>query len=82
MSAFELLMCLCLVLLVGSLYIGMIKVKEIDVFIEVNTFSSPYYHLGIFYEYKELRDGSRVDQLTIGLIFININVWFIKDIEA
>jgi hypothetical protein len=82
MSGIELLMCLCLVLLVGSLYIGMVKTKEISVFIEVNTLSSPYYNLGIFYEYKELADETRVDQLTIGLFFINLNVWFIKDIEA
>lgn len=82
MSGFELLMCLCLVLVVASVYIGCLKVKDISVFIEVNTFTSPYYVLGVSYEYREVDDKLRIDQLTIGMVFINLNICFLKDIDA
>lgn len=69
-----------LVVLLGiALFYGMKNVHIVDLLIEVNTFSSPYYILGISFLQMEQEN---VEQLTIGFVFININILFVKNIEA
>jgi len=69
-----------LVVLLGiALVYGMKNVSIVDVLIEINTFSSPYYVFGISFLQMEQEN---VEQLTIGFVFININILFVKNIEA
>lgn len=69
-----------LVVLLGiALVYGMKNVSIVDVLIEINTFSSPYYVFGISFLQMEQEN---VEQLTIGFVFINLNVLFVKNIEA
>ena len=82
MSGIEVVLVLALCLSLSSLIVGIYNVLEISVFVEVNTFSTYYYNFGISYEYKEYNDIHRIDQFTIGLVFINLNICFLKDIEA
>lgn len=58
---------------------GMKNVAIVDILIEVNTFTSPYYVFGISFLQMEQEN---VEQLTIGFVFINFNVLFVKNIEA
>jgi hypothetical protein len=79
MSGIVILVSILLGLLVTSVCIGIINAREVNVYVDANT---SYYNIGISHKTKKMDSFSRIDQLTIGLGFININVWFIKDIEA
>lgn len=82
MTGIEIMMLVVGVLFITSVYIGYINALEMSVFIEVNTFTTSYYNIGISYEYKDFDSLYRIDQLTIGLFFFNINFCFLKDIDA
>jgi hypothetical protein len=82
MSGIELLLGVMLILIVSSVYYGIYKNRGIEVIVEINMLDSPYYNLGVSYD-RTYEDGIRyTDQLTIGLVLINFNVFFYKDINA
>lgn len=62
-----------------ALFYGMKNVHIVDILIEINTFSSPYYVFGISFLQMEQEN---VEQLTIGFVFINLNILFVKNSEA
>lgn len=82
MSGLEGVLVLALCLSLSSLIVGIYKSIQTSVFVEMNNFSTYYYKLGISYECRKLDFIHRVDQLTIGLVFINLNICFLKDIDA
>jgi len=50
--------------------------------VEINMLDSPYYNLGVSYD-RTYEDGYQcIDRLTIGLVLVNLNVLFHKDINA
>lgn len=65
-----------LILLILGVLRGIQDVNQVDVLIEVNTFKEFYFLLGVFFE--PLPDNEKGEQLTIGLVFININILFYK----
>ena len=69
---------LIVVLVIMSLIYGYNDVVNIQVIIEVNDLSTPYYRLGVsfFKENKEL-----TEQLIIGMIFFNVVIVFYKQKE-
>lgn len=69
---------LIVVLVIMSLIYGCSDVVNIQVMIEVNDLSTPYYRLGVsfFKENKEL-----TEQLIIGMIFFNVVIVFFKQKE-
>ena len=52
--------------------------KEFDFSIQLNTFTSPYFQMGISFNKFELRDGSIEKELIIGMFFLVISItwWF------
>jgi hypothetical protein len=69
---------LIVVLVIMSLTYGYNDVVNIQVMIEVNDLSTPYYRLGVsfFKKNKEL-----TEQLIIGMIFFNVVIVFYKQKE-
>lgn len=68
-------------LIVLALVMGFRGCNEFTVAIEINTFQSPFYKLGIFSDRHLLEDGSVEDEIVIGLLFVNIVVVFWKPID-
>ena len=60
---------------IGIIY-GFINKSSIEVYIEINDFSSPYYVFGI--SFKEIHTG--IEELLIGGIIINISIRFYKEL--
>ena len=82
MTGIILLLAVMLILIVSSVYYGMYGNIKVDVLVEINMLDSPYYNLGVSYD-RTYEDGYRcIDRLTIGLVLINFNVLFHKDINA
>lgn len=69
---------LIVVLVIISLIYGYSDVVNVQVIVEVNDLSTPYYRLGVsfFKENKEL-----TEQLIIGMIFFNVVIVFYKQKE-
>ena len=82
MTGIELLLSVSLLLVIISLYYGMYGNMRMEVLVEINMLDSPYYNLGVSYDrtYEDLYQC--VDRLTIGLVLVNFNVLFHKDINA
>jgi hypothetical protein len=82
MTGIELLLSVSLLLVIISLYYGTYGNIRIEVLVEINMLNSPYYNLGVSYDrtYEDLYQC--VDRLTIGLVLVNFNVLFHKDINA
>ena len=68
-------------LIVLALIMGFRGCHQVDVAIEINTFQSPFYKVGIFSDRHSLEDGSVEDEVVIGLLFVNIVVVFWKPID-
>lgn len=82
MTGFELMLVIGILLLVYPLYIGFVDYVDVSVYIEINTFTSSYFILGVSHEYKDYNSTHRIDQITIGMVFINLNICFMKEIDA
>jgi hypothetical protein len=82
MTGIELLLSVSLLLVIISLYYGTYGNIRMEVLVEINMLDSPYYNLGVSYDrtYEDLYQC--VDRLTIGLVLVNFNVLFHKDINA
>ena len=82
MTGIELLLSVSLLLVIISLYYGTYGNMRMEVLVEINMLDSPYYNLGVSYDrtYEDLYQC--VDRLTIGLVLVNFNVLFHKDINA
>jgi hypothetical protein len=82
MTGIIMLLGVMLILIVSSVYYGMYGNIKVDVLVEINMLDSPYYNLGVSYD-RTYEDGYQcIDRLTIGLVLINFNVLFHKDINA
>ena len=68
-------------LVVLALVMGFRGCHQMDIALEINTFQSPFYKIGIFSERHMLEDGSVEDEVVIGLLFVNIVVVFWKPID-
>ena len=68
------------VLLITSVYFGQLGSSRTEFLIEVNVFTSPYYNIGMSYNCVYENEYTSVDELTIGLFFINFNVIFYKEV--
>lgn len=55
---------------------------NVDVLIEVNVFSHSYFNFGIFFNCTYENKVSIIEQVTIGLVFVNINIFYYKDKTA
>ena len=82
MTGIIVLLAVMLILIVSYVYYGMYGNIKVDVLVEINMLDSPYYNLGVSYD-RTYEDGYQcIDRLTIGLVLINFNVLFHKDINA
>ena len=70
-----------LFLVVLALVMGFRGCHQVDVALEINTFQSPFYKLGIFSDRHLLQDGSVEDEIVIGLLFVNVVVVFWKPLD-
>lgn len=68
-------------LIVLALIMGFSGCHQVDISLEINTFQSPFYKIGIFSDRHMLEDGSIEDEVVIGLLFVNIVVVFWKPID-
>jgi hypothetical protein len=82
MTGIIMLLGVMLILIVSSVYYGMYGNIKVDVLVEINMLDTPYYNLGVSYD-RTYEDGYQcIDRLTVGLVLINFNVLFHKDINA
>jgi len=67
-------------LVISSLLIGLYKSIHLQLIIELNTLSTPYYNVGIsFYSEEDDEDSSIIiEKVCVGLFFINIIIIFYK----
>ena len=70
------------ILLVISVVYALLHSKELTFGLEINTLTSPFYKLGLFFQRYTLEDGTVEDELTIGLFFVNIVIVAWKENEA
>lgn len=68
-------------LIVLALVMGFRGCHQMDIALEINTFQSPFYKIGIFSDRHMLEDGSIEDEVVIGLLFVNIMVVFWKPVD-
>ena len=68
-------------LILLALVMGFRGCHQVTMAIEVNTFQSPFYKIGIFSDRHLLEDDSVEDEVVIGLLFVNIVVLFWKPID-
>lgn len=64
-----------------ALVMGFRGCHQVDIALEINTFQSPFYKIGIFSDRHMLQDGSIEDEVVIGLFFVNIVVVFWKPLD-
>ena len=64
-----------------ALVMGFRGCHQVDIALEINTFQSPFYKIGIFSDRHLLQDGSIEDEVVIGLLFVNIVVVFWKPLD-
>ena len=57
---------------------GWNKASDIDVILEMKLFNNPYYVIGVSFDAEEIEEGYVIEELLIGLFFINIIVVFHK----
>ena len=82
MTGIILLLGVMLILIVSSICYGIYRNIKVDLLVEINMLDSPYYNLGVSYD-RTYEDGYQcIDRLTIGLVLVNFNVLFHKDINA
>ena len=67
-------------LVISSLLIGLYKSIHLQLIIELNTLSTPYYNVGIsFYSEEDDEDSSIIiEKVCVGLFFINLIIIFYK----
>lgn len=70
------------ILLVISVVYALLHSIELTFGLEINTLTSPFYKLGLFFQRYTLEDGTVEDELTIGLFFVNIVIVAWKENEA
>jgi hypothetical protein len=75
----------CMVFIIGvvflillALFMGFRGCHQVDVGLELNTFQSPFYKIGISSDRHSLDDGSIEDEVIVGLFFVNIVFVFWK----
>ena len=76
-----LLLALLLIVIISVVY-ALKGSIELSFGLELNTLTSPFYKLGIFFQRYTLEDGTIEDELVIGLFFVNIVMVSLKENEA
>ena len=79
-SELEFVSVIVIMLLIVSVYFGQSGSDRTEFLIEVNVFTSPFYNIGIFYNCVYEDEFQSIEELTIGLFFINFNVTFYKEV--
>jgi hypothetical protein len=79
-SGFELVSVITLVLLIVSVYLGYLGSDRTEILIEINVFNTAYYNIGISFNCVYEDEFQSIEQLTIGLFFINFNLVFYKEV--
>jgi hypothetical protein len=64
-----------------ALVMGFYNCKEIELIIDINLFNSNYFKMGIFHE-PFISPSYRMDKLTIGMLLIDIEFTFMKELEG
>lgn len=80
----ELVMTWVLLFLLIVMIPGMVAFRgcvRMDVEFELNMFNSMFYKLGVFHERIEYDEQIYVDEISVGMFFVNVNFvfWKIKD---
>ncbi len=73
-----LLIILFIILFLIGIYYGTLDSCSISVIIELNSFSSPHYALGI--SFRSPTKG--IEELYIGMIIVNFRIQFFKEINT
>ena len=63
-----------------ALFSGFYKCDEMQIAIDVNLLNSNYFKMGIFHE-PFISPSYRMDKLTIGMLLIDIEFKFMKELE-
>lgn len=79
-SGLELASIIVMVLLIVSVYFGNLGSDRTEFLIEVNLLSSPYYNIGMSFNCVYEDEFMSIEELTIGLFFINFNLVFYKEV--
>lgn len=68
-------------LFVAAVISGYRYSQEFTIGLEINTFKTPFYKIGLFSQRYTLEDGSVEDEVVIGLFFVNVVIVFWKTVE-
>lgn len=74
----------CLALLmfpIIAIFKGFYNCQEIELVIEINLLNSGYFKIGMFYE-PYIIDTYRIDVLTFGMLIVNIEFKFIRELNG
>lgn len=69
------------ILLLIAFFYNFHNSEEIVLSIDLNLFNSQFFKIGLFND-RHIHEEFMVDVLTIGLLFINIEIMFYKELEA
>lgn len=69
------------ILLLIAFFYNFYNSQEIVLSIDLNLFNSQFFKIGLFND-RYIHEEFMVDMLTIGLLFINIEIMFYKELEA
>ena len=64
-----------------ALFIGYYNSEELEIIIDINLLGSGYFKIGIFHE-PFTTDTCRIDILTFGMLVIEIQFRFIRELKA
>lgn len=64
-----------------ALFIGYYNSEELEVIIDINLLGSGYFKMGIFHE-PYVTDIKEIDVLTFGMLLIEIQFRFIRELKA
>jgi hypothetical protein len=64
-----------------ALVMGFYNCKEIELIIDINLFNSNYFKMGIFHE-PFTTDNYRMDKLTIGMLIVDVEIRFIRELNG
>lgn len=64
-----------------ALFMGYYNSEELEIIIDINLLNSNYFKMGIFHE-PLTNDTCRIDILTFGMLLIEIQFRFIRELKA
>ena len=64
-----------------ALFSGFYKCDEMQMVIDINLFNSNYFKMGIFHE-PFISPSYRMDKLTIGMLIVDVEIRFIRELNG